>query len=372
MSEQLCGIKLYTKEDYFNEVAALADAADPGSRMALMTMNFDPTQPHVDQLVQSLGRAATRSNVMLLLDAYDFMFDRRDVLPIGPVMLYGDASRSRHPYHLEKLEALNTLQKAGGLYRIINYPERAFSNPYRGHSHVKGGVMNNRVLGGGGNMDFMQIDLMFALTHPELADWLYGTMQDIYKVGRVREALNDQDQRFEIDSKTTMFMDAGVPDQSIILDEDIPMIDEAQEWLLFTCQYYPQGVVADHLAAAHRRGARIMPFYNHPSKHTTLQRLLHTLGLTYERLHQPAELFTGELPKDHARLHAKVLATENGAIVGSHNCVEAGVKLGTAELALQRRTPAFALEVARFILKQLKPTDSVPAYAALQAITSLQ
>lgn len=355
MSEQRHDLDLYAKEAYFEELTNLANKAEAGERIALMSMGFDPRQPHIATLLQGLGEAATRgAAVTLLVDAYDFIFDERQLLPTGPIVLHRDAFHAKDEYHLEKLNVLETLKLKGGSYEIINYPRKRLSNPFGGRSHIKTAIVGDTVFIGGCNMDEIQVDLMTRLTDKPLADWLYSHVQHVRDKKRVLDALHNRDQRFEVDANTIIFIDAGVRNQSIIFDELMSMIDGAENWLMLTCQFYPQGILADRLSAAHQRGVKVNVIYNHPSRHIPLLRLPHALSLIYERLHQPPELFTGQLPKDHTRLHAKVIATEKGAMIGSHNYVEAGVKFGTAEIALQRHDSAFAEQAVGYVKGQLQ------------------
>ena len=77
----------------------------------------------------------------------------------------------------------------------------------------------------------------------------------------------------------------------------------------------------------------------------------------------PEHFFAGRLGKLVPKLHAKVLASEKAAIVGSHNYVIQGVNFGTAELALHSMDPAFALAVRNFTNQEIA---SVIAQAHLQ------
>jgi hypothetical protein len=53
-------------------------------------------------------------------------------------------------------------------------------------------------------------------------------------------------------------------------------------------------------------------------------------------------------------IHAKLLATEQVALVGSHNYVQLGVNFGTAELAMLVRDADFAANITKAVVDQLK------------------
>jgi hypothetical protein len=83
---------------------------------------------------------------------------------------------------------------------------------------------------------------------------------------------------------------------------------------------------------------------------------VHHAVIRAEKLHRPRELFAHQLPKDLKRLHAKLLASEHGAFVGSHNYVTHGVNFGTAEIAIRRYDPAFALGTLEVLKQHLPPS----------------
>jgi hypothetical protein len=60
-----------------------------------------------------------------------------------------------------------------------------------------------------------------------------------------------------------------------------------------------------------------------------------------ESLRVPSHFFEGMIAKKNTMLHAKLLATDAGAMIGSHNYVRAGVALGTAEIALLSYNSSF-------------------------------
>jgi hypothetical protein len=120
------------------------------------------------------------------------------------------------------------------------------------------------------------------------------------------------------------------------------MIDSANDWIVMTCSVFPSSLTAKHLAAAYKRGANVSLYFNHPSKHPKGHNILHHIVLIQERSRRPSALFDQQLHRDLPYLHAKLLATEHGAMIGSHNYIAAGVTFGTAELTLVRYDNQFA------------------------------
>lgn len=176
------------------------------------------------------------------------------------------------------------------------------------------------------------------------ARWLLEMADRMLTTANARVALNDEDAQLKVDEATKLLVDAGEPRRSIIFDKALQLIDEAEKSILITCQYFPHDSVARHLQLAYDRGVKVTIFYNSPRKQPWPYPLLHYIVRERERQRRPASFFEHELPKSANYLHAKLLATEKGAMIGSHNYVVTGVNFGTAEIALLRRDALFAAQ----------------------------
>jgi phosphatidylserine/phosphatidylglycerophosphate/cardiolipin synthase-like enzyme len=172
------------------------------------------------------------------------------------------------------------------------------------------------------------------------------------ETGHARLAFEDTDTELKIDDKTRLLIDAGVPGQSRIYDEALALIDAAREWIVLTCQFFPGGRTGQHLLKAQKRGVNVQIIYGHPRHHGN-EALGHYAYNLWERTRLPNDFFKHQLPKNMQMLHAKLLATEQGAIVGSHNFATQGVRLGTAEIALLRHDVQFSQALTENILHQL-------------------
>jgi phosphatidylserine/phosphatidylglycerophosphate/cardiolipin synthase-like enzyme len=198
-----------------------------------------------------------------------------------------------------------------------------------------------------------QVDLVLRTSNPKADDAIGQLIKNTYRKGSVSEALNGQDQETVLDSRTTLLLDSGTKGRSLIFERALELIDSSEEWLTMTCQYFPNATTAHHLEAARRRGVKVRLHYNHPSRHASATVLGHRLVLLRERARHNKELFSLQTQPTARRIHAKLIATEKGAIIGSHNYVTAGVKLGTAEAAILRLDLAFAKKTATTVEKAL-------------------
>lgn len=335
---------LLTKAEYLRDLAARIAATDKGDRVLVVTHDFRPEEPMVSNVVQALSAAARRGVQT------HFAIDERSF----PVLQRIPLTRKSHRLIRDTNHILNSLKAAGAVSAITNKSYNRVLNRFSGRAHIKLGIINNTVYIGGCNLtNPNQIDIMLRWDNAKAAHWLRGLMEQVLTNGNSVAALAGRDRTLQVDDATTLLVDAGVRHQSIILEHALRTIDEAREWIVVTCQFFPSGVTARHLTAAHKRGVDVRMYFNHPATHQPGINVLMHVGTTHERTRQPGVLFAGQLPRRFPFMHAKLLATEQSVMLGSHNYMPLGVRWGTAESALLRRDPALALRATAHFLAQL-------------------
>jgi hypothetical protein len=224
-----------------------------------------------------------------------------------------------------------------------------------GRSHIKAAVVGDRVFVGGCNLEHPgQFDVMTAWSSPRAAAVLSTWLERIAEDGKVRAAFGDVDVESRLDDHTSLLLDAGVPGQSLIYEEALSLIDGANDWIYLTCQYFPGGETAQHLAAASARGVHVSILYSHPRAHGSSASLHHLHQLAQRARKVPRAFFDGRLDKQVPKLHAKVLVSEQAALVGSHNYIAQGVRFGTAELAIKSTDVNFGSNLRAFMEQQLE------------------
>lgn len=344
-------LTLLTTENYFSEITRRIAATKQGDRVALMSMGFNPTEHVIKTLFQETIAAAERGAfVQVNIDAHSFMVNDKTDLPTGPIIKHGDfQGGAKNTDFQKKLFDLNKLQAAGGAWQLLNIPSSRFENPYGGRSHIKYTVINDSLYLGGCNLYHAEnADAMVRIDEPNAADWVFDFILLAADNGNVRRALEGKDISHEIDSKTSLFIDAGIKHRSKIYEEALKLIDEAKKRLVITCQFFPDSTTARHLSAAVRRGVDVTVYFNTPRQQSNIKPLLMQVIQWREQLRCPPELFKGQLAPNQPFLHAKLLANESAGMIGSHNYVVQGVKFGTAETALLRRDKNFARQIANF------------------------
>lgn len=258
----------------------------------------------------------------------------------------------REPYDTY-LTALKKLQACGGNFAVTNIPRHPLSQRAAGRSHIKGAVVNNKIYIGGCNLeDATYIDMMACWQSREASDWFFDALTQMTETGDTHAVFQGHDRSFDVDD-ITLLLDSGKPRQSVIYGQALQLIDEATEWIYYTGQLFPNGTTGKHLLAAHKRGVKVHIDYAHPSIHDKSE-FIHQSVISRERLRLPKEFFVRQLPKGSPKLHAKVLASEKAAMVGSHNYVSQGVTFGTAEIALLNKNAEFSQKITSFIQAEIE------------------
>ncbi|HEU4967136.1 MAG TPA: phospholipase D-like domain-containing protein [Candidatus Saccharimonadales bacterium] len=340
-----------SKREYFEDVTRRFAAAKKGDRLLLVTHDFRPAEPLVADLMKAMAGAAERgANVQFALDERTY-----------PVMQKVPISKNAATLIKATNETLATLKDAGATYAVTNKTFHRLINRFSGRAHIKVVIINDIVYVGGCNLTkASQIDFMIRWQNQSAADWLYDMMSRMIAAGSSQAAFNGHDHSFAVDSRTTLLLDSGKPHQSLIFDNALQLIDDAQEWLILTCQYYPISITGKRLHAAHLRSVDVDIYFNHPSVHQPgFNMMLHTAVLR-ERTRYPKKLFDKRLHKRMPYLHAKLLVSEKSTMIGSHNYVTIGVNFGTAELSLLRHDPEFSLKSRQFFEQLLVTSTTVP------------
>ena len=346
---------LHSKLEYLRSLVQHFDRAQPGDRILLMSMTLEPGDPRIGEVLESLEAAAKRGvHVLFSIDARSFLETRRGVP--GPLWFTPELSAgSRAPYGalygiLERLNGYETCRAV-----ITNRPGRQFTSSVAGRSHIKAAIINDQVFVGGCNLDASdKIDLMISWHDRRTSDDLYELLSRGITTGNIREALSGVDRTLPLDSTASLIIDAGVPDQSLILKNAFGLIDAAQKWLVFSCQYFPNSVTAQRLLAARKRGVNTRLAYSNIKGFNLIGQAIQHLNRIIEHTRLPRDMFKGELPADYPFLHAKLIACDQGVMIGSHNYVLPGVRFGTAEIAFKSSDVELAKQAAEKLSAQLR------------------
>jgi len=324
---------LLDRREYFAALLQDIQATKPGEYIALTAMEFDPAVAAVAEIFAALAEAAQRGvKAYVSVDAINFM----DLEAVGPFWRVHPLSRTSSPSCAPYLQLLETLKKAGGHYGVTNWPaQRSWQFVPKGRSHIKAASIGNKLYVGGCNLSNPNdIDCMISWSDKTVSSWIRTMIISMVQTQDTAQAFNLSDETLRIGPNMALLRDAGKPKQSVIYENALELIDEAKQYITITCQYFPGGRTAQHLLAAQARGVTVEILFSPPHAHRKFASL-HTLDQAFEHLRLPSDFFAHRLPKHAPKLHAKVLTSDIGTMVGSHNYVEAGVLFGTAEIALR-------------------------------------
>ncbi len=346
-------LRLCSGVEFFQELANDISTTSAGDRIAILTMSFEPDEPLVAEVVNQLLLSADRgTEIAIGIDAYTFLVDD-STKSIGPLLLPMPIRQSAFKRRRQAVDQLTS--KDSVMCSVVNKPNHKLTNPYAGRNHIKLAIINNKIKIGGPNFHKSdRADMVVEFEDSDTADKLYELAIDIIRTGNTAEVLGEQDRAWPIDSKTKIMIDSGVRKQSLILDTALRIIEDAQEDVVGSFQFFPSGSVADSLIRAHNRSVGVHFTHNYPLERGLLLGSVEYLTRLNQKHRMPKSFFSDQAPRG-TTVHGSAIANEESAIVGGHNLVERGVKFGTPELAVFRRDPDFAHQVGRFIFSQIEP-----------------
>lgn len=355
-SRKMIGLELLTGKEFFTNLTADVALARPGDRVLITTMCFDPGEAEVRTLMCEVRRAAKRgATVYMGVDAFALM----ELRALGPVVTPWVLKPFAHRHKISVLEDLGRMGKTS----VLHQPRRPVTSLLAGRCHIKVAIVNNRVYLGGPNLQFTwRYNLVVSFEDAAVANWLYKKCAAIIECGSVQAVLGNEDVVLPIDKSTEILIDVGRRGKSAILDHGYKIIDCGREWVTIACQYLPYGATGDHLAAAMRSGIKVEILSNYPHNHdrgVLAHRIIHTA----QRVVRPPTYFDHLLHPSLTLMHAKAVANEAEAMVGSHDLITATVRRRTAEMSIRRRHPAFAAEVRAALWRQLEqPVGRQPCF----------
>lgn len=363
-SQQADNFTFLATREYFEQLIKDIDETTSGERILLATMTFAVNEAPLKQLVQSLLAAAKRDvSICLQVDAHTFLIHDNQ---FGPLWWHKEIREPLKGVFKQAYGAIKQLEQAGVQVVMTNMPKRIWTSPFVGRSHIKASIVGDTIYLGGCNLSDLHLDAMARWEDKQTADWLHDLLMKRAKQSQTILALGDQDIRHSIDDTHEILLDVGVKKQSIIYDEALTLIDNAKEWLVITCQFFPNSTTAKHLKKAYDRGVKVYPIFNNASVHAPSRRPIQYAVIKQEQLRNPSSFFETMTPKGSTYLHAKILASESDTLIGSHNYVTAGVNFGTAEIALRVMNPDFSRNLVKLIVDEVGMTQK----ESLRAITA--
>ncbi len=305
------------------------------TRVAIVTTIFHNDSDTMEQFVEALCSAANRGvSVSFLVDSYSYLE------PNGPWrhILKDQSSQAYRAIRTER-----RLKAAGVAYRWLG---RDANFGVMGRSHTKWSIIDNTVYSFGGvnlyKMGIENTDYMFRLTSTALADEMMTRHKLLISADRGKHA--GKNRVFDLNSKTKILFDGGIPFHSHIYSRAIELTKQADK-VLFVSQYCPMGKLA---RALREKDSHL--YFNHWEAASALNTLVIKAGMRSSKFETKYER--------EPYLHAKfmIFTMSDGskvALTGSHNFQNGGVVLGTREICLETTSQQIINELEEFFAEHI-------------------
>ena len=222
------------------------------------------------------------------------------------------------------------LQENGAKLMFTNPPDfigRLW--PYKGRNHMKMTIVDDISYVGGANLgdsDFEYIDFMVKITDPKITD---AVAQQFVKV---EDQSFTTDEEILLDDENKLLVDVGVREESVILQKAVEAVDNAEESVVHTSQFIPDGEFLQALSGAYERGVAVdvtVPLRNDFDPALALVNRVNNLLMRVKKAVIPLHVYP-------TMVHAKLLIVDGKRVFfGSHNLSQRGVQMGTAEIMIE-------------------------------------
>ncbi len=232
----------------------------------------------------------------------------------------------------ENAEMIRRLMEEKIRVTILNPPQLLnFILPITGRNHMKIYIADSTAWIGGLNLydkSFEKVDFMVKYTDSRVVNFLISLFL------KMANGKLNKDMEKQVTTIDTILLDYGKRNQSLILDTAVTEISKAKESVVMMSQMMPEGALLGTMIQLSEQGIPITVvtsskqnamFRSFPNNIPYNQFLLRTNGRKNIRLLHLSQ-----------KVHAKLLIVDNKTVFfGSHNFVDTGVRLGTAEIAVK-------------------------------------
>ncbi|OGK31057.1 hypothetical protein A3F29_02170 [Candidatus Roizmanbacteria bacterium RIFCSPHIGHO2_12_FULL_33_9] len=353
------GFVLQTSEEFMTDmISSIQQAKD---RVWLEFMQFESGEI-MSGLVDSLIAAKERGvDVRLHLDPYTLDHTRvgnRDVLRGAQIvrnqkepqsgldertLLQRNRFMTRYDLDLLKKEGIVTFTERSGRLRLLKY--------FGGGNHRKFSVVDDVSWLGTINLTDGDVtgmeNFMLRITNSQVVDVLKEIFANPQKENIAYQFL-DFENSFEL------LIDSGKPNNSIIFEKSLEMIENAKEKIEFVTQYWPTGRLLKALKEKAKQGVEV-EIVMEPMGDHRVWRYPFKIG---------RRSFLNSLERDPAGLkiyyadkptHAKGLLVDGkAALFGSHNLYEPMVKAGVKEMSIYTEDPDLVTQMQERIFNHTK------------------
>jgi cardiolipin synthase len=318
--------KLMLPAEYVTDAAKHIRNAKSRVSFLSMVVADDST---TDELIDALAEAAERGvTVEVAADVFTYNELGGFIIP----------SRYRSKQKRATTRMSRQFRKSGVKFTWLG---RSHSFIFSGRTHIKWCIVDDTIYSFGGvnlyQKGIENYDYMFRVTDEALATTL---IDEYHRLTRADAGGYAYRSHSFMHGEDTILIDGGIFGDSIIYRRAYKLAKEAKR-VIFVSQYCPTGRLSRVM-----KQTKTNLYFNQPTHAPNIHRLAIGLGM----------LITGNktLYKKSRYLHAKFMLfyMSDGrkiALTGSHNLSNAGVLLGTREIALQTENPDVVRQLEAFV-----------------------
>lgn len=338
--------KVQQPDEFLEDFLAIASEAK--ERIYVQSMNFE-TGPKIERVVDVLLKKAKQGlDVRLFIDwvAQRYVNGRISIIPSFSPRQMALARRIHKRNELLRKE----LQQGGVIIQELHKPSIIGSLlPIAGRNHKKIYLIDHTAVWIGGvnlyEKAFTNLDCMIKWEEPNVIATLGRQFPSILKQ-------SDRNQEIPLTDSTKLLVDSGTRAQSLIYYHAVELVRKAKSEIIFMSQFVPDGPLLGILAekpptlpVTVLTSPRDVPAFTRFPEAVPYFRFKRVLAAHPNiSLHHLTRF-----------VHAKILLVDrNVALCGSHNLVNIGVQLGTAEIAIETEDKTLVNHLLAFTKTSLK------------------
>lgn len=318
------------------------EAAKAQKRIYLQAMEVEPG-PIANHLLEVLETGAEKKlDTKLHVDNYSLMVTDG---VFNYVPIFSQQKRAERRERLKKrIGYFDQLQAQGVQITFTNHPgiqSKLF--PVFGRNHMKIAVVDDVAYIGGINYhdaNFRSNDCMIKLTDPRLVN----PVVDIFTA--VEKGILTEDKKIPCTETSTLLVDSGKVGKSLILNQAVQLINEAEESVTLITPIIPDTRLLRALSKSKKRNVHIQVIVPAVQRMMGVYLFLDTFNqfsLSLQFKHIP-------ILYKKLDIHAKMITIDNKKVLlGSHNLTNRGVMMGTEELAIISTDDYFVSQAKAFI-----------------------
>lgn len=320
----------------------LAEADRATDRIWIQAMHF--TSGDVTGYIKDAVDRGIEKNldVRLYIDAYTTrtVTGKPRLIPV-----LKPSQRSRMKANAEMLKRLKESLPEGSFYLMNDFNLFTRMFPIAGRNHSKIYVVDDKVWIGGVNLsdgDFFQTDVMVKLRHPSITDAIEEQFE------RISSGELKHNYSVDCGGGYRLLFDAGIPNDSIILDEAVQMIDQAGEGdIYYVSPFLPDGSLLNSLIQKSQQGQAVHVITSNKD-HPSFQKFPYYLSTLEFRL-KGNKTGNFDICYQDGYVHMKAIKTAREVLFGSSNFVRAGIMIGTQECAVRSSDHALVCQFDKYI-----------------------